>query len=1028
MKTTLIRTLALLTLCLCLGVRADNNREISLEDDFRYISFEDISTVSDKFTDENVTFFSRLLFDIARDQVIVGARDSLYRLSLRLSLREHSSWKADPSMITTCQDKGQSEDDCHNYVMVLQNYGNLLYACGTYAFSPNCSWRQMENLTAVSYETGVAKCPFSPKANVTSLITESGYMFVGSPTDFSGSDFAILRADLSQSGKRLVRTKQYNSQWLNEPQFVGSFESGEFVYFVFREVAVEFMNCGKAIYSRIARVCKRDPSGDHILKDNWTSFLKARLNCSLPGDYPFYFDEVQGISYSSEEGILYATFSTSQNSIHGSAVCAYNLSSINAAFNGLFKHQESIHSIWKSVDAPYRSQYECQFDASATTSRHRQLLDSLRYQLMDQSVQPIADKPLHYSSLERFVHISIDTIATKTSSHVPILYVSTETGVIKKIHIIPRMNEACVIEIWQADSHHDGSKIHTIEFLKETESLYVGTDSGLMRIPAEHCHRHVSNASCLNAMDPYCGWNELKQTCSPAPNGNPHVRHWIQSASQCPLLTAPVDGGWSAWSDWFKCAQNTEQDIDNLSGNVDMCLCRRRTCNNPTPKNGGEPCKGIDILVSNCTVNGGWTEWSAWSSCSQTCGMAVKTRRRTCGNPKPAHGGRTCVGVDRQELYCPLLPPCPVPEEQPVDGGWGPWGSWSDCSAACGGGYRSRRRKCNNPQPRNGGLDCSGCHVEYEVCNTKSCPEIKKMSAWTPWLIEVNGSASDRGRLEKRYRFACRASVANTNLLRFDAPKEEKRICYEDGSCQRFGVDSENGEWTDWTPCSVSCGGGQQFRRKICDGDECKGKLQMARACNTQPCADWGCWGDWSPCSVSCGKGVRFRQRKCIGDDCEGNSREEDACDMGSCENSPYVLQAGLSATSIYSICFGVAVFCSSVSVILTMIYYKRKASEQARNCLPSSQCYGSYPNQYESLPTKDLNERRAKPKRQSSFNSGNKNMGHGTLTKATNLAGNYNTPKVLSKSFSDCESSTLKRNSQLNNARLHRNVDDEKF
>lgn len=149
----------------------------------------------------------------------------------------------------------------------------------------------------------------------------------------------------------------------------------------------------------------------------------------------------------------------------------------------------------------------------------------------------------------------------------------------------------------------------------------------------------------------------------------------------------------------------------------------------------------------------------------------------------------------------------------------------------------------------------------------------------------------------------------------------------------------------------------------------------MARACNTQPCADWGCWGDWSPCSVSCGKGVRFRQRKCIGDDCEGNSREEDACDMGSCENSPYVLQgstlyfkiflinfnklflykAGLSATSIYSICFGVAVFCSSVSVILTMIYYKRKASEQARNCLPSSQCYGSYPNQYESLPTKDV-------------------------------------------------------------------------
>lgn len=38
--------------------------------------------------------------------------------------------------------------------------------------------------------------------------------------------------------------------------------------------------------------------------------MKARLNCSLPGEYPFYFDEVQGMEYSEEEGVLYATFTT----------------------------------------------------------------------------------------------------------------------------------------------------------------------------------------------------------------------------------------------------------------------------------------------------------------------------------------------------------------------------------------------------------------------------------------------------------------------------------------------------------------------------------------------------------------------------------------------------------------------------------------------------------------------------------------------------------------------------------------------
>ena len=30
-------------------------------------------------------------------------------------------------------------------------------------------------------------------------------------------------------------------------------------YFLFfREIAVEYMNCGKAVFSRVARVCKRD--------------------------------------------------------------------------------------------------------------------------------------------------------------------------------------------------------------------------------------------------------------------------------------------------------------------------------------------------------------------------------------------------------------------------------------------------------------------------------------------------------------------------------------------------------------------------------------------------------------------------------------------------------------------------------------------------------------------------------------------------------------------------------------------------
>lgn len=97
------------------------------------------------------------------------------------------------------------------------------------------------------------------------------------------------------------------------------------------------------------------------------------------------------------------------------------------------------------------------------------------------------------------------------------------------------------------------------------------------------------------------------------------------------------------------------------------------------------------------------------------------------------------------------------------------------------------------------------------------------------------------------------------------------------------------------------------------------------------------------------------------------------------------------------------------------------------------SPCFDSFPNQYSSLPMK---EDRPKVKRQSSFSASGLNgasaklltNGHGTLTKTNNMSGHH-TPKVLSKSFVEVDTSTFKRNSHgLNNARPLRSIDDDKF
>lgn len=54
----------------------------------------------------------------------------------------------------------------------------------------------MDNLNVTKLDKGVAKCPFNPHANITTLMTENGKLFIGSPTDFMGTDPAILRADV----------------------------------------------------------------------------------------------------------------------------------------------------------------------------------------------------------------------------------------------------------------------------------------------------------------------------------------------------------------------------------------------------------------------------------------------------------------------------------------------------------------------------------------------------------------------------------------------------------------------------------------------------------------------------------------------------------------------------------------------------------------------------------------------------------------------------------------------------------------
>uniref|UniRef100_A0A671FFU2 Uncharacterized protein n=1 Tax=Rhinolophus ferrumequinum TaxID=59479 RepID=A0A671FFU2_RHIFE len=56
-----------------------------------------------------------------------------------------------------------------------------------------------------------------------------------------------------------------------------------------------------------------------------------------------------------------------------------------------------------------------------------------------------------------------------------------------------------------------------------------------------------------------------------------------------------------------------------------------------------------------------------------------------------------------------------------VHGHWSGWGPPSPCSRSCGGGVVIRRRQCNNPRPAFGGRACVGNDLQAEMCNTQAC-------------------------------------------------------------------------------------------------------------------------------------------------------------------------------------------------------------------------------------------------------------------------------------------------------------------
>lgn len=325
------------------------------------------------------------------------------------------------------------------------------------------------------------------------------------------------------------------------------------------------------------------------------------------------------------------------------------------------------------------------------------------------------------------------------------------------------------------------------------------------------------------------GWRSRFKICDGCDNND------YENVLSQPCLIhfyCPVDGNWGPWFPWQPCSLS-------CGGGTRL---RQRKCNYPPPAYGGENCPGPavneqDCNEQHCPIDGNWGEWSEYTLCSTTCGPGIKRRVRSCDNPSPANGGRECAGSAIVSRKCEL-------SKCPQDGDWSLWSEWSQCTATCGSGVRTRTRACDSPRPLHGGKDCEGETIQESACRShRPCPID---GGWSEW-----------------------------NMF---------------GFCQ-----------------AARCDWGFKIRTRLCSnpqpqhgGAQCQGNQYERVECfNEQDCprnGTWCPWSEWSACSSSCAEqtSLKVRQRTCMcpeprfgGQDCEGDSLNvRDCLDLPRCEKS----------------------------------------------------------------------------------------------------------------------------------------------
>ena len=201
-----------------------------------------------------------------------------------------------------------------------------------------------------------------------------------------------------------------------------------------------------------------------------------------------------------------------------------------------------------------------------------------------------------------------------------------------------------------------------------------------------------------------CSTGSVSDSC--APTAPPTGYDAACSLASCP---ANADGGpncvckpgYSGTPTWNGASwDGTCTDINECTLTTDNCS-EDAVCLNTA---------GSFVCSCNPGYNGDGVTCTDVNECANSpCGTGG-----TCTNLENAYSCSCASGYDGGGTNTPCT--CTA-----INGGWSDWSAWSGCSVSCGGGTQTRARTCTNPSTNVCGAACSGSTSESQSCNTQSC-------------------------------------------------------------------------------------------------------------------------------------------------------------------------------------------------------------------------------------------------------------------------------------------------------------------